>query len=395
MSSTEKSKLHHIFTNKFRSDPSLQVRSPGRVNLLGEHVDYNDGPVLPMAIDLEVEFFANPSGNLTSTLFAVDIDEKIMFDMEDLDSKRDTSGNPLPSWALYPAGTAWALKRSGYSLVGINAVYSSNIPIGAGLSSSAAVEVGFVYIWSQFAGTLIEPLDIALISQRAENEYVGVSCGLMDQFSVACGISDHALYFDTRSLEWEPVPIPGDTRVLIVDSGIRRSLVNSEYNNRREACEKAVILLKQYIPELTSLRDIDPPEFMAYASYLPEIIRMRAEHVVKEIARVKSARRALEQGNINNFGALMNAGHNSLRDLYEVSTQELDTLVEISQNINGCYGSRLTGAGFGGCTVNLVSTREVTRFKDIIQEKYFLETGNRSTIYITHPCSGATAHTQS
>jgi len=226
------------------------------------------------------------------------------------------------------------------------------------------------------------------VNQSPKNEYVGVNCGLMDQFASACGIEGHALYFDTHNLKWKTAPLPKETIIVIADSGIRRQLSNSAYNERRSSCELAVKLLQKFIPDIQSLRDIEPTEFMAYKPYLPEIIGNRAEHVVKEIARVTSGYRALLREDPEVFGALMYAGHASLRDLYEVSIPELDILVDLTRSIPGCYGSRLTGAGFGGCTVNLVDANLADEFIYRLQKGYQQKTGHNCQIYLCHASDG-------
>ncbi len=378
-----------IFTDKFSHQPYLLTRAPGRVNLIGEHVDYNEGPVLPVAIDREVNIAASRNADNKIRLYAVDLEQESVINIADLSDKVDEVGNPLPAWAFYPAGVAWALIESGLNVQGINAVYSSNIPIGAGLSSSAAVEVGFGFTWQGLEDWEIEPLEMAKICQRAENEYVGVSCGLMDQFASACGVEGHALYFDTRSLEYQPAPLPDYLSIIIADSNVRRSLTSSGYNDRRLSCESAVRHLREYLPGIQSLRDISPVEFAAYSEFLPRIERMRAEHVVKEIARVNSALNALHRGDEQVFGALMYASHASLRDSYEVSTPELDTLVKLTRDLEGCIGARLTGAGFGGCTVNLVQEKSEQDFIARLGEEYYQDTGLRAQIYLCRPSQGA------
>jgi galactokinase len=380
------------FQQRFGYSALYHSRAPGRVNLLGEHVDYNDGPVLPVAIDRSVNIVANRIDAPTMTLVAKDIGLETTIRLDQLEQKIDQNGQPLPSWALYPAGVAWALSEAGYRISGIQAVYSSDVPIGAGLSSSAAVEVSFGALWKKIGNWNFELLQLARLCQRAENAYVGVSCGLMDQFASACGVSGHALYFDTRSLEWYPAPIPDDTAIVIADSGVRRSLTASAYNDRRAACEEAVILLRQYIPDIQSLRDIKTTEFQALAPYLPPDIRKRAEHVVKEIARVEFAVTALKRNDPQAFGALMYAGHASLRDLYEVSTPELDKLVDLAHDIPGCWGARLTGAGFGGCTVNLVNTSQADEFISKLKEGYFESEGKEAQVYLCQASQGANVY---
>jgi galactokinase len=381
--------LHRKYLEAFGRPPAQVVRAPGRVNILGEHVDYNDGLVLPAAIDRAVYIAAAPvQGDLVS-LLAVDLDKQVDFHLANLPDKTDSQGQPLPGWARYPAGVAWALEQSGLPTSGIQALYSSDIPIGAGLSSSAAVEVGFATLWQAFNGWKVDPLKLAQISQRAENVYVGVSCGLMDQFASACGVEDHALCFDTRSLEWEPAPLPEGIALVIADSGVRRSLTNSGYNDRRAACEQAVEILRQYLPNIRALRDVQVTDFAALSPYLPEIPRKRAEHVVKEIHRVGSALNAMRRQDKQALGAIMYSGHNSLRNLYEVSTPELDRLVEISRGLPGCIGARLTGAGFGGCTINLVESDQAQAFIDGLQAEYQPPGGGAAQVYLCHASAGA------
>ena len=370
---------------------SLEGRAPGRVNLLGEHVDYNQGMVLPVAIDRDVRLFAGPTTDGIVTLHALDLGKHVAFRLNEVDQKCDLTGHPLPGWALYPAGVAWSLQQAGYDLIGMQAVYSSNIPIGAGLSSSAAVEVAFATTWQALSSLRLDQLTLAQLCQRAENEYVGVRSGLMDQFASACGVAGHVLYLDTRSLEWSSYNLPPNTAIVIADSGVRRSLANSAYNERRAACEQAVVLLKKYLPAIQSLRDVSTVEFAAYCPYLPPEIARRAEHVVKEIHRVEQSIIALKRGDARMFGGFMFACHKSLRELYQVSIPELDKLVEIARSLPGIYGARLTGAGFGGCTVNLVDEGQAQSFAGQLHEDYLKETGHDIAIYQCRATTGASA----
>lgn len=382
--------LLESFRQCFDAEPTYLVRSPGRVNLLGEHVDYNDGPVLPAAIDRAIWMAAQATGGNAIELFALDFNERTTISLEAISQKVAADGKALPGWALYPAGVAWALQQAGFELGGIRAVYTSDLPIGAGLSSSAAVEVGFGMLWNQAYHLGIERLRLAELCQRAENEYVGLACGLMDQFASACGVEGHAMFFDTRSRQWQALPLPPGTAIVIADSGVRRSLSHSGYNERRAACEQAVRELQAYLPHIRSLRDVATTELAAYAPYLSEIPRKRAEHVVKEIARVGSALSALKRNDRQALGALMYAGHKSLRDLYEVSTPELDALVELSRHLPGCIGARLTGAGFGGCTVNLVEIEHAQAFIEGLKAGYQQAVGRQAQVYLCRASQGAT-----
>ena len=379
------------FEVEFGRSPIVETRAPGRVNLLGEHVDYNQGVVLPVAIDREVHLAAAPTSDGTVTLNALNLGERVSFRLDDLAKRQDLDGHDLPGWALYPAGVAWALQQAGYPLGGMQAVYTSDIPIGAGLSSSAAVEVAFATTWQAISGWKMDKLALAKLCQMAENGYVGVSSGLMDQFASACGVAGRVLCFDTRSLEWTTYDLPPQTGLIIADSGIRRSLTASVYNDRRAACEQAVLLLQKYLPGIHSLRDVSSVELAAYAPYLPAEIGHRAEHVVKEIHRVDQAIIALRRGDARMFGGFMFASHKSLRDLYEVSLPELDSLVEIARGLAGIYGARLTGAGFGGCTVNLVEENAAHAFMQGLQEAYQKKTGREVKVYLCRASAGAEA----
>ncbi len=373
--------------------PFLSI-APGRVNLLGEHVDYNDGIVLPAAIDRSVRLAATPSNDSKITLHALDLNETCSFSLDNLEAKQDIQGNPLPSWARYPAGVAWILQQRGFTVRGFEGTFTSNVPMGSGLSSSAAVEVAFAALWQEFGGWAVDRLELAKICQAAENRYVGVNCGLMDQFASANGVKDHALWFDTRSLEFHPVPLPAHTAIVIADSKMRRSLATSAYNDRRAACEEAVRILRAHLPEIRALRDVTPSQFNHYAAELPEIVGMRARHVVEEIARTEEAVQCLENGDADGFGRLMLAGHASLRDLYEVSIPELDALVDIAKNLPGCWGARLTGAGFGGCTVNLVEEDKAEAFIADLKNEYNRLTNHQSEVYLCHASQGVTVSAQ-
>ncbi|MEA4908747.1 MAG: galactokinase [Anaerolineaceae bacterium] len=371
----------------------FHVTAPGRVNLLGEHVDYNDGPVLPAAIDRAVYLSAALRPDTHLQLTAQDLGQQAVLDLTALADKRDADGRPLPDWALYPAGVAMALHARGYATPGLDVVYTSNVPMGAGLSSSAAVETAFAVLWQAAAGWEMERMALARICQEAENRYVGVKCGLMDQFASAHGVEGHALFFDTRSLDWHPVPLPPDTAIVIADSGVRRSLTGSAYNQRRAACSQAVELLRPYLRGIRALRDVSPADFDRLAFHLPPLVQQRARHVVEECQRVDQAVELLEQGDAAGFGRLMLAGHASLRDLYEVSVPELDALVEIARKLPGCYGARLTGAGFGGCTVNLVQEEAAPAFIRALGVAYTDHTGRLAEIYLCHASPGARAVT--
>jgi galactokinase len=377
------------FEKRFGERPLHIAHAPGRVNLLGEHVDYNDGFVLPAAIDLATWIAFSPSGSDTSTLVAIDLQDETTFDLSGVRSKKAADGTPLSEWALYPAGMVWALQEKNFAIKGMKAVFSSDVPRGASLSSSASVEMTFGKAWEKLGGWSIPPMELALIGQRAENMYVGMNCGIMDQFASACGEKDRLLLLDCRSLEYRSLPLPNNVSIVIADTTIRRTLVSSAYNKRRESCEEAVRLLQQKLPTLKSLRDISIADFEELASILPKETEMRARHVVNEIDRTSRAIPLLEKGEVAAFGKLMNECHASLRDLYAVSGPELDLMARLAQPIDGCYGARQTGGGFAGCTVNLVKKEKTEDFSRILSSQYEKQTGLHPAVYICEASDGA------
>lgn len=362
--------------------------APGRVNLLGEHVDYNDGIVLPAAIDRVVQLAAAPLAGRRVTLRALDLNQQVEFSLDGLSEKRDLHGAPLPEWALYPAGVAWALQENGFTVSGFNGAFSSNIPMGSGLSSSAAVELAFAALWQALEGWQVSRLKLAQMAQQAERAYVGVNCGLMDQFASAHGVADCAVMFDTRSLEFRSVPLPANTAIVIADSRMPRKLTSSAYNERRAACELAVSILQGVLPGIRALRDVTPQQLDANQALLDEQVYRRARHVVTECARMDQALALLDQGDAAGFGRLMVETHNSLRDDYEVSLPELNTLVELACAQPGFWGARLTGAGFGGCTVNLVQAQQADAFISALKTGYQQHTGRQAEIYLCRASQG-------
>jgi len=379
------------FRTAFNAEPALVARAPGRVNLLGEHVDYNDGWVLPAAIDRAAYVAAAPCSSALVSLAAPDLNESTSFRTMGLEHKQDAFGQPLPRWAHYPAGVAWSLEQRGLAVGGLDAAVASSVPVGAGLSSSAAVEVAFAVAWQHLGGWALPPLDLARACQRAENEYVGVQSGLMDQFASACGRAGHALLLDCRTLDWQALPLPAGVSVVVADSGVRRELAGGEYNLRREQCQAAVVALRDALgdPALRALRDVSLEDFNRHASQLDPLVARRARHVVQECERMRRAPALLQAGRLADFGALMNDCHRDLRDLYEVSTPELDVLAETAQGLEGCYGARLTGAGFGGCTVNLVAARAAEEFARRLSAAYAAATGRAAEIYVCAASDGA------
>ncbi|MEK7325450.1 MAG: galactokinase [Chloroflexota bacterium] len=371
------------------AEPAFVVRSPGRANLLGEHVDYNDGWVLPVAIDRAAYLAVGRCDSVLVSLGAADLDESATFRVTETAAKQTVTAKPLPGWALYPAGVAHVLTDSGLAVSGMDAVLGSDVPRGAGLSSSAAVELAFAVAWRELGGWQKSGMELALLCQKAENSYVGVNCGIMDQFACANGQAGHALLLDCRTLEWSPVPLPPDVAIVIADTTKRRELGKSEYNNRRAACEEATRAFAAVLPNIRALRDVSVADFDKYAHLLAPEVARRAGHVVEECERTVAAVESLRRNDIAAFGDAMNESHRTLRDLYEVSCFELDTMVSIAQNLNGCYGARLTGAGFGGCAVALVAASAAEDFKRELAKRYETATGLRPEIYVCKASAGA------
>jgi galactokinase len=367
----------------------LQIVSPGRVNLLGEHVDKYGGKVLPVAIDKSIKLSAQSRTDCVLNLHADDLQEQVKIDLDQLDDKCDTNGNLLPTWAQYPAGVAWSLKRSGFDVMGADCSFTSNIPIGAGLSSSAALEVAFGVLWQELGQWPMDRLTLARYCQAAEVEYVGVNCGLMDQFACANGLKDHVMLLDTWTLEFRAISMPMDAVIVIADSQVRHSLVTSAYNDRVKDCQLVLEAIQDKKPAVESLRDASMSDLAEIKSQMPLEAFKHASHVVSEMERVDQAIQCLENNDSRAFGELMFATHTSLRDLYEVSTPELDLLVEIAASFEGCYGARLTGAGFGGCTVNLVKNDKAQAFADYLSETYMEKSGKKAPVYITNASSSA------
>ena len=369
----------------FGPGPVSVVRAPGRVNLIGDHTDYNGGYVLPAAVDREVRIAFRPSGDARVEMLSADFDERAAFDLAGL------APGHAQGWAKYPMAVAWALQAEKHPLAGMRAVLQGNIPIGAGLSSSAAIEVACAMAFCEVSGLKIHREKLARICQRAENEFVGMQCGIMDQYACLLGRKDCALLLDCTTLATELVPLDErSAKIVICDTRLKRQLVNSAYNSRRKECEEAFAILKRHFPEVKTYKDISIPMFRAYAHDLPDPLVKRARHVVTENARVAGAARLLKKGDLISFGALMDASHDSLRNDFEVSCKELDVLVGIARESEGVYGSRMTGAGFGGCAVALVRPDCVKSFTARISEDYKADTGAEPGIYIVRASEGAT-----
>ena len=360
------------------------VRSPARVNLIGEHTDYNDGLVLPAAIDLEIRVALVPTDDDRVELTLASTRERRTLDLRDVGPKRGT-------WLDYIAGTAWALREAGIPIRGFRGILESTIPAGAGLSSSAALELAAAWALSGGEAPAIEPMALARTAQRAENEYVGVMCGLMDQFAVTLGRAGSALLLDCRSLDWHAVPIPEELEIVVCHSGSPRRLETSAYNARREECRRAVAAIQAHEPGVVSLRDVDLPMLERNQAHVDEVAWSRALHVVTENARVVAVEEALRAGDFVALGSLFAASHASLRDQFEVSSPALDALVAIAVGTPGVVAARLTGAGFGGCTVNLVERGRTAELRSAVARDYGSRTGLTPQVFVVDAADGAGA----
>lgn len=368
------------------SDDSLRVfSSPGRVNLIGEHTDYNGGYVFPAALTVSSTVLARPRTDRTINLVATDLGIMVEASIDRLEEYKNLK------WGNYQLGVAYELQNSGFKLTGCDLLYHDTVPLGAGLSSSAAIEVATAIALAslgQTAAGIEKPLDMvemSLLCQRAENNYAGVNCGIMDQFASAMGKADHAIFLNCRDLNYKLVPLDlKGYKIVIANTNKKRGLGDSKYNERRSQCETALELLKEVIPNASCLGDISGGDFARFSHVIKdETIRKRAEHVISEDDRVLKSVEALKNNDIELFGKYMVKSHDSLRDLYEVTGVELDTLVEEALKIDGTAGSRMTGAGFGGCTVSIVREEAVEGFIENVGREYSKKTGLKAAFYIS------------
>ncbi|MHB1037665.1 MAG: galactokinase [Pirellulales bacterium] len=365
------------FRRRFGSPPALVARAPGRVNLIGEHTDYNDGFVLPMAIDRAVWIALRPRADRRVVVYSADFDQAGEFSLADF--RHDNAG-----WLEYVKGVASVLAEAGHKLAGWEGVVSGDVPLGAGLSSSAAMEMVAARAFAAVSDLPWNPAAMAKLSQRAENTWVGVQCGIMDQLISAAGRAGHALLIDCRSLETESVPLPPGTAVVVLDTNTRRGLVDSAYNERRAQCETAARFFG-----VKALRDVSLAEFDRRAGALDEVSRRRARHVISENARTLEAAEAMRRGDVATMGRLMDASHVSLRDDFEVSSPALDTMVRCARRQEPCHGARMTGAGFGGCAVAIVAAESADGFAKAVAAEYAAETGLTPAVYVCQATNGA------
>jgi len=364
------------FEQLFGEPPMFVVRAPGRVNLIGEHTDYNDGFVLPMAINRAAWIALRPRRDSLVRIHALNFDDVAEFDLDTMQHKDE-------GWCEYVKGVAHILSEE-WNLAGWEGVLAGDVPIGAGLSSSAAVELAVARAFAAIGGFPWDAARMARVGQRAENEWVGVNCGIMDQMISAAGRRDHALLIDCRSLETQAVPLPADTVVVVLDTATRRGLVDSAYNERRAQCEAAAAFFG-----VPALRDVDMDSFESGSARLDPIAWRRARHVISENERTLAAAEAMRRGDAAELGRLMNASHVSMRDDFEISREEMDVMVALAQSEPACYGARMTGGGFGGAAVALVRAADVEAFAAAVSDAYRRATGLEPQIYITTATDGA------
>ena len=393
------------FKEIFGSPPTFTASAPGRVNLIGEHTDYNEGYVFPVAIDKYLNIAARKRSDRRVTLHALDVNDSYEFSLDRLPPTQQA-----PAWSHYLIGVASLLQASSRKVSGIDAVITGDVPIGAGLSSSAALSVSaaltFLTAGSEVLpsrGSLRSEVDnkeLAALCQQVEHEFAGVNCGIMDQTISLLGREDQGLFLDCRSLEYEHVPLNLEAHhIAICNTKVKRELAASEYNKRRAECERGVDILKQWLPGISSLRDIALTDFKKYEDELPALTQKRCRYVIEENTRVLDAVSVLKtrhpqiaektDESLIQFGGLMNASHNGLRDDYEVSCKELDLLTDLARGITGVIGSRMTGAGFGGCTVSIVHENALEMFQTLVPTEYYKQTNIEPEIYLCNVSNGA------
>jgi galactokinase len=348
------------------------------VNLIGEHTDYNDGFVLPAAIDRAIYVAARPREDSTVNLVSVDFKGRTTFDMDTLDDP------DLPAWSKYPRGSLWWLFNQGHTVPGMDAVIGGDIPIASGLSSSAAVEVVMLELGLALTGATMSQVDKALAGVEVEHQFIGMPCGVMDQMASAMGVAQHALLIDCRSLDVTPIPVPKSVSIVIMDTAKKRGLVDSEYALRREQCESATEILG-----VPALRDGTREQLEAAKDRLGDVLYRRARHVITEDLRVQAAVVALRSGALKTVGQALRNSHISLRDDYQVSCTQLDVITDLANAQPGCYGARMTGAGFGGCAVALVENGAVEAFVQAVGPAYTAQTSLTPNLYVSQASAGS------
>jgi galactokinase len=377
-------KLRALFADLYGAVPAI-YRAPGRVNLIGEHTDYNDGFVLPAALDLYTYAAVSPRADRRLRVYSENLGEKCDLDLDSIHPGR--SGH----WSDYVRGVAGVLESSGYNLRGADLAIMSEVPLGSGLSSSAALEVSTAWALLSNSEISVDPTAVAQMCQRAEHSYAETMCGIMDQFISCHGRAGHALMLDCRSLDFELLAIPGHVRLMVCNTLVKHEHASGGYNTRRRECDDGLRALADVLPGIRALRDLTLDELEKHADRLSPVLYKRIRHVVTENARVKKAASALKTGNLADFGLLMADSHRSLRDDYEVSAAELDVMVELASAQPGVYGARMTGGGFGGCTINLVDAAHVEEVRERVEQNYEEKTGMKPAILICEASDGAGA----
>jgi galactokinase len=363
--------------------PTGIFMAPGRVNLIGEHTDYNDGFVMPAAIDFATYVVAGSRSDDKLSVSSIDFQESCEFDLSEVTSV------PTGHWSDYVRGVAAVLRSDNVPIHGANLVVKGDVPIGAGLSSSASIEVATAFALLGVSHLSLDRRSIASLCQRAEQEYAGTKCGIMDQFIACFGQADHALLLDCRNLQFKALALPTSARIVICNTMVKHELAAGEYNRRRADCEAGVRILQRFLPDIQALRDVSLSQLSEHRAELPPVVFRRCRHVISENGRVLSAGEALKQNDLRDFGTLMGESHASLRDDYEVSSPELDRMVELAVGCAGVYGARMTGGGFGGCTVNLVDAEAVDEFKLAVAHGYQQSFGIHPEIYVCTAADGA------
>jgi galactokinase len=374
--------LRQAFAQRYGARARI-FRAPGRTNLIGEHTDYNDGFVLPVAIDRWTWEAIGARADRRVRVTSEHFEETVEFD---LDEMRPAARH---HWSDYVRGVALMLARAGCRVSGAELLIRSDVPLGAGVSSSASLEVATAIALASISGCEFPKLELAKLCQRAENDFVGARCGIMDQFIACFGEEERAVFLDCRSLEHEAVPLPKDVRLVLCNTMVKHEIASGEYNKRRAECEEAVRRLARVIPDVRALRDVSAEQVEVHRDLLPGELYKRARHVTAENARVPAMRDALKRGDPAAMGKLMAESHASLRDDYDVSCQELDLMVEIARGFGGNHGARMTGGGFGGCTINLVDAGKCEEFSAHIRNAYKRATGIAAEVYACNSAGGA------
>lgn len=381
---TQSDKNITAFTHIYGAPPAYKVSAAGRVNIIGEHIDYCGGKVLPAALSLKNIVYVRPNGTNKINLSWTTLPDKVSLDINNLENYRSLK------YGNYQAGCSLEWLKAGHKVVGCDMYQDCTVPFGSGLSSSAAIEVSTIVALAAVAGENIKPIEIAVCAQRVEHNFIGVNCGIMDQYASACGKKGMAMLLDCSTLDCEYIPIElGAYCFVIIDSKKPHNLVESKYNQRREEVEYALYELQKHF-RINNLAELMPDELESSRNILPEVIYRRAKHVVEECGRVLKAKKAMQNGDMKMLGALLNESHLSLRDNYEVTGYELDALTEAARNSKYCLGSRMTGGGFGGSTISLVESAHVEQFTQTVREEYFKRTGYSAESYPVRICDGIT-----